>query len=87
MRVKQAVAVNDGSPSGFAALLTACQRLQTLAVLNRVLAATAAGLGCLLLLIFWTLGALPQLTMPILCGYALVWPILSFGFSAGFARI
>ncbi|MCI8600490.1 MAG: hypothetical protein HFE45_02730 [Oscillospiraceae bacterium] len=87
VRVKQAVAVNDGSPSGFAALLTACQRLQTLAVLNRVLAATAAGLGCLLLLIFWTLGALPQLTMPILCGYALVWPILSFGFSAGFARI
>lgn len=87
VRVKQAAAVNDGSPAGFAALFMACRRLRTMVVLNRVLAATAVGLGCLLLLIFWTLGALPQLTTPILCGYILVWPILSFGFSIGSARI
>lgn len=78
VRVKQAVAVNDGSISGFAGCAASAKRLAFMQGLNRVLMILSIVLGMLMLLMLTLLGSLSSVTPLVMMGYVCFWPILGW---------
>ncbi len=76
VRVKQPVAVNNGSLSGFAGCAACARRLAFMEGLNRVLTVLSVVLGLSMLLTLSVLGAFSSVTPLIMTGYALFWPVL-----------
>ena len=76
VRVKQPVAVNDGSLSGFAGCAACSRRLAFMEGLNRVLCILAVVMGLSMLLVLSVLGAFTSVTPLYMTVYALFWPVL-----------
>ena len=78
VRVKQAVAVNDGSLSGFAGCAACARRLSFMEGLNRVMMVLSVVLGLCMLLMLTVLGSFASVTPLVMSGYALFWPALGW---------
>ncbi len=78
VRVKQAVAVNDGSLSGFAGCAACARRLSFMEGLNRVMMVLSVVLGLGMLLMLTVLGSFVSVTPLVLSGYAVFWPLLGW---------
>lgn len=78
VRVKQAVAVNDGSLSGFAGCAACARRLSFMEGLNRVMMVLSVVLGLCMLLMLTVLGSFGSVTPLVMSGYALFWPLLGW---------
>lgn len=78
VRVKQAVAVNDGTISGFAGCAASARRLSFMQGLNRVLMILSVVLGMLMLLLLTVLGSLSSVSPLVMAGYACFWPVLGW---------
>lgn len=78
VRVKQAVAVNDGTISGFAGCAACARRLSFMQGLNQVLMVLSIVLGLLMLLMLTLLGSLSSVSPLVMAGYACFWPVLGW---------
>jgi hypothetical protein len=78
VRIKQAVAVNDGTISGFAGCAASARRLAFMESLNRVLVILSIILGMGMLLLLTVLGSLSSVTPLMLLGYACFWPVFGW---------
>lgn len=78
VRVKQAVAVNDGSPIGFAGCAACSKRLVLMEGLNRALVILAVLLGLAMFLMLTVLGSLASVTAAVMTVYAVFWPVLGW---------
>ena len=78
VRVKQAVAVNDGSPGGFAGCAACSKRLVLMEGLNRALIILAVLLGLAMFLMLTVLGSLASVTAAVMAVYAVFWPVLGW---------
>ncbi len=78
VRVKQAVAVNDGSLSGFAGCAASARRLSFMEGLNRVMMVLSVVLGLGMLLMLTVLGSFSSVSPLVMSGYAMFWPVLGW---------
>lgn len=78
VRVKQAVAVNDGSLSGFAGCAACARRLSFMEGLNRVMMVLSVVLGLGMLLMLTVLGSFASVNPLVMSGYAMFWPVLGW---------
>ena len=78
VRIKQAVAVNDGAPMGFAGCAACAKRLVLMEGLNRALVILAVLLGLAMFLMLTVLGSLSSVTAAVMAGYAVFWPALGW---------
>ena len=78
VRIKQAVAVNDGSPEGFSGCAACSKRLVLMEGLGRALIILSVILGLAMFLMLTLLGSLYSVTAAAMTIYAVSWLLLEW---------